>query len=82
MGLMGYRKGTGFLAGLTVAQISEFSLIFAAMSVSLGHVGNGALGLVTLVGLITIAGSTYLITYSHQIYERLAVDSEEVVHGG
>ncbi|MFT6351784.1 MAG: Kef-type K+ transport system membrane component KefB [Neptuniibacter pectenicola] len=26
MGLMGYRKRTGFLAGLTVAQISEFSL--------------------------------------------------------
>jgi Kef-type K+ transport system membrane component KefB len=31
MGLMGYRKRTGFLAGLTVAQISEFSLIFMAM---------------------------------------------------
>ena len=28
----------GFLAGLTVAQISEFSLIFIAMGVSLGHV--------------------------------------------
>jgi len=30
MGYMGYRKRTGFLAGLTVAQISEFSLIFMA----------------------------------------------------
>ena len=28
MGLLGYRKRTGFLAGLTVAQISEFSLIY------------------------------------------------------
>lgn len=28
MGWMGFRKRTGFLAGLTVAQISEFSLIF------------------------------------------------------
>ena len=36
MGLMGYRKRTGFLAGLTVAQISEFSLIFMAMGLSLG----------------------------------------------
>jgi predicted Kef-type K+ transport protein len=34
MGAMGYRKRTGFLAGLTVAQISEFSLIFVAMGVS------------------------------------------------
>lgn len=68
MGALGYRKRTGFLAGLTVAQISEFSLIFIAMGVSLGHVGQDALGLVTLVGLITIAASTYMITYSHQLY--------------
>lgn len=30
---MGYRKRTGFLAGLTVAQLSEFSLVFMAMGV-------------------------------------------------
>ena len=68
MGAMGYRKRTGFLAGLTVAQISEFSLIFVAMGVSLGHVQEDALGLVTMVGLVTIAASTYMITYSHQLY--------------
>jgi Kef-type K+ transport system membrane component KefB len=71
MGAMGYRKRTGFLAGLTVAQISEFSLIFVAMGVSLGHVTQDALGLVTMVGLVTIAASTYMITYSHHLYERL-----------
>ncbi|AJE46753.1 cation:proton antiporter [Celeribacter indicus] len=71
MGAMGYRKRTGFLAGLTVAQISEFSLIFVAMGVSLGHVQEDALGLVTMVGLVTIAASTYMITYSHQIFARL-----------
>jgi Kef-type K+ transport system membrane component KefB len=68
MGAMGYRKRTGFLAGLTVAQISEFSLIFVAMGVSLGHVQEDALGLVTMVGLVTIAASTYMITYSHHLY--------------
>ncbi len=31
MGAMGYRKRTSFLAGLTVAQISEFSLIYAGL---------------------------------------------------
>lgn len=71
MGAMGFRKRTGFLAGLTVAQISEFSLIFVAMGVGLGHVGPDALGLVTLVGLVTIAASTYMITYSHQLYALL-----------
>jgi Kef-type K+ transport system membrane component KefB len=71
MGYMGYRKRTGFLCGLTVAQISEFSIIFVAMGISLGHIDNGALGLTTLVGLITIAVSTYMILYSHPLYEKL-----------
>ncbi|MFN3744001.1 MAG: cation:proton antiporter [Hyphomicrobiaceae bacterium] len=69
MGYMGYRKRTGFLAGLTVAQISEFSLIFMAMGITLGHVGAEAMGLVTLVGLVTIALSVYMITWSHKLYE-------------
>ena len=72
MGYMGYRKRTGFLAGLTVAQISEFSIIFVAMGISLGHIGTEVLGLTTLVGLVTIALSTYMILYSHPLYERLA----------
>lgn len=72
MGYMGYRKRTGFLAGLTVAQISEFSIIFVSMGISLGHVGNTVLGLITLVGLVTIALSTYMILYSHRLYEWLA----------
>ncbi len=69
MGFMGYRKRTGFLAGLTVAQISEFSLIFMAMGITIGHVGNEAMGLVTLVGLVTIALSVYMITWSHKLFE-------------
>ncbi len=72
MGYMGYRKRTGFLAGLTVAQISEFSIIFVAMGIGLGHVGVEALGLTTLVGLITITLSTYMILYSEPLFTRLA----------
>jgi Kef-type K+ transport system membrane component KefB len=84
MGLMGYRKRTGFLAGLTVAQISEFSLIFMAMGLSLGHVGGEAMGLVTLVGMVTITLSTYMILYSQQLYTRveplLGVFEKQVAH--
>ena len=72
MGYMGYRKRTGFLAGLTVAQISEFSIVFVAMGITLGHVGVEALGLTTLVGLVTIMMSTYMILFSHALYDRLA----------
>jgi Kef-type K+ transport system membrane component KefB len=69
MAWMGYTARTGFLAGLTVAQISEFSLIFMAMGLALGHVDSSAVGLVTLVGLVTIATSVYMITYSHRLYD-------------
>jgi TrkA-N domain/Sodium/hydrogen exchanger family len=72
MGFMGYRRRTGFMAGLTVAQISEFSIVFVAMGVALGHVGVQALGLTTLVGLATITVSTYMILYAQPLYERLA----------
>ena len=69
MGLMGYRKRTSFLCGLAVAQISEFSLILAALGLQLGHIDEETMGLITLVGLITIGISTYMILYSHQIFE-------------
>ena len=72
MGYLGYRKRTGFLAGLTVAQISEFSLILGALGVKLGHITPQTLGVITLVGVITISISTYMIIYSHQLYAKLA----------
>ncbi|MBU1029939.1 MAG: cation:proton antiporter [Nanoarchaeota archaeon] len=72
MGLLGYTKRNSFLAGLTVAQISEFSLIVVAMGVSVGHVTNELLSLVTAVGLITFAGSTYMILYSNKLYSMLS----------
>ena len=68
MGSLGYTKRNSFLAGLTVAQISEFSLIVVALGVSMGHVTNEILSLVTAVGLITFAGSSYMILYSHKLY--------------
>nr|WP_039819201.1 cation:proton antiporter family protein [Nocardia otitidiscaviarum] len=71
MALMRYPVKVGFLAGLTVAQISEFSLILAALGLSLGHITNATVSLITVVGLMTIGGSTYLILYSHQIYRRI-----------
>ena len=71
MGLLGYRKRTAFLAGLSLGQISEFSLILMSMGLAIGYVDETALGLVTLVGLITISLSTYMITRTHQLYDRV-----------
>lgn len=71
MNLLGYRTRTAFMAGLTVAQISEFSLVLLALGFSFGHVSQEVVSLVTLVGVITIAGSTYLILYADRIYSFL-----------
>lgn len=72
MGAMGYRRRTSLLAGLIVAQISEFSLIVAALGLSIGHITEETMGLITLVGVVTIFLSTYMILYSYQLYRVLS----------
>lgn len=72
MGIMGYRKYTSALTGFSLSQISEFSLILTALGVSLGHIDETILGLITLVGLITMGLSTYLILYAHTLYPLLS----------
>ncbi len=72
MGLMGYRKRTSFLAGVTVAQISEFSLILAALGFKIGHLPENVVALITAVGIVTITLSTYLIVYAERIFGRLS----------
>jgi voltage-gated potassium channel Kch len=71
LGALGYRSRTGFLTGLSLAQISEFSLVLAALGVSLGHIGSETTSVITLVAIITIALSTYLTLYAHPLYERV-----------
>lgn len=66
--LFGYHPRTGFLVGLTMAQISEFSFIVLAAGISMGMVESSLLGLATIVGMVTMVVSTYLINYNEQIY--------------
>ncbi|MDA1079278.1 MAG: cation:proton antiporter [bacterium] len=67
MNVLGYERRTRFMTGLTVAQISEFSLILVAFGFKLGHVSSEVVTLITLVGLITIAGSTYFFLYAEKL---------------
>lgn len=72
MGLMGHTKRNSFLAGMTVAQVSEFSHILVALGVSIGHLGKGILSIITAVALITIAISSYLVLYAAKIYPHVS----------
>jgi len=65
---MGYSQRTSFLTSVTVAQISEFSFIFAAMGVAAGLVGESVVAITALVGVITMAVSSYMIIYNEPLY--------------
>lgn len=71
MGLMGYKRKNGMMVWFTVAQISEFSFILMGLALTIGHITNvDIVSMVTIVWLITIAGSSYYFTYSDQIYTK------------
>jgi Trk K+ transport system NAD-binding subunit len=71
MNFVGHRNRTAFFTGLTVAQISEFSLILVALGSSLGYLNKEFVSLITIVGIITIAGSSYFFIYAEKIYSKL-----------
>lgn len=71
LGVMGYKKRTSFLAGLTVAQISEFSLVLVALAVKEGIAEQAILGLTTVVGVLTMTISTYMIVHGNWLYNKL-----------
>jgi voltage-gated potassium channel Kch len=71
MGSLGYRRRVAFKTGLYIAQISEFSLILVALGVAQGHIGADLLGVVTVIGVSTIAVSTVLVHNTDTLFRRL-----------
>lgn len=69
MGLLGYKRRTSFLAGLTVAQISEFSFVLMQLGSKIGQVDERSVTIITLVGIITITVSSYLIIWGSSLYK-------------
>jgi Kef-type K+ transport system membrane component KefB len=65
----GYAERTSFLTSVTVAQISEFSFIFAALGLASGLIDQSILSLIGVVGVVTIAASSYMILYNHELYD-------------
>jgi Kef-type K+ transport system membrane component KefB len=68
LGLMGYGRKTAFLTGTTLAQTSEFSFILAGLAMGKGLIGGDILLISALVGVVTIAVSSYVIIQSHGLY--------------
>lgn len=68
LGVLGYKPRTGLLTGLTLAQVSEFSLIIIGLGYKLEHISQSVASLVTIVTVITMIVSSYLVTHANAIY--------------
>ncbi|MGK2896060.1 MAG: cation:proton antiporter [Candidatus Saccharimonadales bacterium] len=72
LGAMGYTKLTSFKAGIHLSQISEFSIILVVFARQVGMVDDRATSIITLVALITITLSSYLMKYDDGLYRIFA----------
>jgi Kef-type K+ transport system membrane component KefB/voltage-gated potassium channel Kch len=70
LGLLGYTKRTSFKTAITLSQVSEFSIIFVVLGVQKGLIGQEVVTMLTFIALISIAASTYMVTFSDQLYAR------------
>lgn len=66
----GFLPETSFKSAINMTQTSEFSIVLASIALSQGYISEGVLGFISLVALLTMGASSYLISYNDQIYAR------------
>lgn len=72
LGALGYTKLTSFKAGIHLSQISEFSIVLVILASQVGLVDGRVASVMTIVALVTIAISSYLMKYDDALYRKLA----------
>ncbi len=68
LSLAGSGRRTSFIASLNLSQISEFSLVVAALGVGYGHIGQRMMSLIIYAMAITSVLSSYFINGNHRAY--------------
>jgi Kef-type K+ transport system membrane component KefB/voltage-gated potassium channel Kch len=71
LGFLGYTKRTSFKTAITLSQVSEFSIIFVVLGSQKGLIGQNIVVMLTFIALTSIAISTYMVTFSDQLYAKL-----------
>lgn len=71
LGVLGYTKRTSFKTAIHLSQISEFSIVLVVFAQSVGVGSDSLSAVITLVALITIAASTYLMQYDDALYAKM-----------
>jgi len=67
----GYSSRPAFLTSISLAQISEFSMIIALTGLRLGHISPEVFSMTALLALITITVTSYFIKFDNQLYVKL-----------
>lgn len=70
--LLRYGHRVSILPAINLAQISEFSLVIASLGLGFGHISSEVVSLIIFVFVITSTTSTYMVTYSHPLYQILS----------
>ena len=68
MRLFRYTKRASFKAGINLSQISEFSIILAVVAAGTGMIDEKLTAIVTVIALLTITMSTYLMQYDNNLF--------------
>lgn len=71
LGRLGFKRRTGFMTGVSLAQVSEFSLIVMFLGLKNGAVSENLVAVVTLSAVITIAVSSYTLVFATKIFRVL-----------
>lgn len=66
--ILGHRTRTSFYTAVSLTQISEFSLIMLALVASYNYIDKNIVSLVTIVAMLSIAISSYMMIYVDEIY--------------
>ena len=69
LGFLGYTKRVSFKTATMLTHVSEFSIIFIILGERQGLIQQSAVTILTFVAIISIAVSTYLVTYNDKVYD-------------
>ena len=71
LGILGYTKRVSFKTATMLTHVSEFSMIFVILGERQGLIQRSAVTILTFVAIISIAISTYLVTYNDKVFDYL-----------
>ena len=62
---------TSFIGAVNMTQISEFGLILGGVASTQGFIGSEIVAFLSLIAIITMGASSYLLRFNTQLYQKL-----------